>query len=88
VVSQPADSIKFGFRIQEWPGLKWRVAYFGYYPLLRVPNETAPVPGALEPFAAIVPHALTQSGIGLGEKEFPAANKIPIATNSGCRALA
>ena len=25
----PPDSIKFGFRIQEWAGLKWRVAYFG-----------------------------------------------------------
>ena len=56
--------------------------------LERCPNERPPVPGSLEPFTAIVRHALTQSGIGLGEKEFPAANKIPIATYSGRRALA
>jgi hypothetical protein len=53
-----------------------------------VPKRNGPRSWDLEPFAAIVPHALTQSGIGLGEKEFPAANKIPIATNSGRRALA
>ncbi len=32
VGSQSADSIKFYFRIQQWPVLKWRVAYFGQYP--------------------------------------------------------
>jgi hypothetical protein len=31
--------MKFLFKIQEWPVLKWRVAYFGQYPLRAVDSH-------------------------------------------------